>query len=280
MISKLEQTAGSEATEKAYCDDEMAKTELKKGELEATTAKLTTKLDQAAARSAQLKSEVKELQGELATMAKEQASAEQWRRDEHSTYVASKADLELGLNGVRKALGVLQDYYAKGSALLQQDQPAMPEMHGAASGAGNSIIGILQVVESDFADNLAKTEEEEASSLEAFEKDTQEFKISKTKKDQDVKYKTQEFTGLDKSISELSSDRETTDTELAAVNEYYSKLKDRCIAKPETYESRKARREAEISGLKEALRILESETAFNQKGRRGHHMRGVLAAGH
>jgi len=64
------------------------------------------------------------------------------------------------------------------------------------------------------------------------------------------------------------------------VNEYYSKLKDRCIAKPETYGERKARREAEISGLKEALRILESETAFTQKGRRGHHMRGVLAAGH
>jgi hypothetical protein len=278
MISKLEQTAASEATEKAYCDDEMAKTELKKGELETTSAKLTTKIDQAAARSAQLKSEVKELQGELAKMAKEQASAEQWRRDEHSTYVASKADLELGLGGVRKALGVLQDYYAKGAALLQQ--PAVPELHSASKGAGDSIIGILQVVESDFATNLAKTESEEASSEEAFDKDTQEFKISKTSKDQDVKYKTQEFTGLDKSISELSSDRETTDAELSAVNEYYSKLKDRCIAKPETYESRKARREAEISGLKEALRILESETAFTQKSRRGHHMRGALTAGH
>jgi chromosome segregation ATPase len=275
MITKLEQTASSEATEKAYCDDEMAKTELKKGELEATSAKLTTKIDQAAARSAQLKSEVKELQAELAKMASEQASAEQWRRDSHAEYVTAKADLEQGLGGVRKALNVLQEYYAQGSALVQQ--PAVPELHSAASGAGQSIVGILEVVESDFADNLAKTESEESTSQEAFEKDTQEFKISKTKKDQDVKYKTQEFTGLDKSISELSSDRETTDTELSAVNEYYSKLKDRCIAKPETYESRKARREAEISGLKEALRILESETAFTQKsGKRHRHMRGAL----
>jgi len=278
MISKLEQTAASEETEKAYCDDEMAKTELKKGELEATSAKLTTKIDQAAARSAQLKSEVKELQAELATMASEQASATQWRHDEHATYVQAKADLELGLEGTRKALSVLRNYYATGAALLQQ--PAVPEMHSAATGAGDSIIGILEVVESDFADNLAKTETEEATSEEAYDKDTQEFKVTKTKKDQDVKYKTQEYTGLDKSISELSSDRETTDTELSAVNEYYSKLKDRCIAKPETYESRKARREAEITGLKEALRILESETAFTQKGRRGHHMRGALTAGH
>merc|ERR1719272_606201 len=34
MINKLEKEAGSEATEKAYCDEEMSKTKAKKGELE------------------------------------------------------------------------------------------------------------------------------------------------------------------------------------------------------------------------------------------------------
>ena len=37
------------------------------------------------------------------------------------------------------------------------------------------------------------------------------------------KYKTQEFTGLDKSIAELTADRESTDAELNAVLEYYTK---------------------------------------------------------
>jgi len=54
------------------------------------------------------------------------------------------------------------------------------------------------------------------------------------------------------------------------VLEYFAKINDRCIAKPETYEDRRARREAEISGLKEALQILESETAFVQNRKRGH----------
>ena len=66
----------------------------------------------------------------------------------------------------------------------------------------------------------------------------------------------------------MTADRETADTELSAVMDYYSKVKDRCIAKPETYETRKARREAEINGLKQALSILEDETAFVQRGKK------------
>merc|ERR1719445_1721376 len=95
-------------------------------------------------------------------------------------------------------------------------------------------------------------------------------------KSQDVKYKTKEFKTLDKSISDLTGDKDTTSTELAAVLDYYGKIKERCIAKPETYEERKARREAEINGLKEALSVLESETAFVQRTARRTHMRGAL----
>merc|ERR1719218_132145 len=147
-------------------------------------------------------------------------------------------------------------------------QPAMPVKHSKAGGAGGGIINILEVVEADFAKNLAETETQEADAAAEYEKTTQENKVTKTMKEQDVKYKTQEFTGLDKAIAEMTSDREGKNSELSAVLEYYEKLKDRCIAKPETYEERKRRREAEIAGLKEALRILEEEAAFVQRGAR------------
>merc|ERR1719399_1982116 len=42
MIVKLEREAESEASEKAYCDEQMAKTEAKKSELEGDIAKLTS----------------------------------------------------------------------------------------------------------------------------------------------------------------------------------------------------------------------------------------------
>merc|ERR1719281_1159331 len=203
-----------------------------------------------------------------------QAEMDKMRKEESEAFLAAKSELEMGITGVNKALEVLRAYY--GSAFLQggassvalTQQPPLPEFHEKASGAGGSIIDILEVVLSDFSSELAKRTTEESDAQSAYEKMTQENKVKKTMMDQDVKYKTQEFTALDKALVEMTSDRETEQTELDAVLEYYSKLKDRCIAKPETYEERKRRREAEIAGLKEALRILEEETAFVQKGAR------------
>merc|ERR1740133_557682 len=274
MISKLESEAKSEATEKAYCDEELAKTEAKKSELDAEMSKLSSKIDLAAAKSAGLKEDVKTLGAELAALAKEQASMDSIRAEEKAAFDTAKSELSAGIGGVQKALGVLKDYYQGGAAFVQgnfdafMQQPAAPQQHSAASGAGGSIIDILEVCESDFTKNLATEEVEEADAVAVYEKTTQENKLSVTMKSHDAKYKTKEFKGLDKSISDLSGDRDTTSTELAAVMDYYGKLKGRCIAKPKSYEDRKARRTAEIAGLKEALSILENETAFMQRGKR------------
>jgi len=275
MISKLEEEAIAEATEKAYCDEEMAKTEAKRSELMDDVSKVSAKLDQATSKTATLSAEIKQLEAELAALAKQQAEMDKIRQEENAAFVQAKADLTTGLTGVRQALTVLRDYYASDAALVQQ--PAMPELHTKASGASTSIIGILEVVESDFATGLAKEETQEDDAQAMYDDITQKNKVTKTLKDQDVKYKTAEVKSLAKAIADMSADKETLGTELAAVNEYYAKLKDRCIAKPETYEERKARREAEINGLKEALRVLESETAFVQRSKRTH-MRGALEA--
>ena len=75
------------------------------------------------------------------------------------------------MTGVGKAVGVLRDYYQGGGASMIQDgsdfnafiqQPAMPEKHITAGGAGDSTIIMLAVVEFDFSDNSAKEEAEEA----------------------------------------------------------------------------------------------------------------------
>lgn len=285
MISKLLKEAQEEAEEKAYCDEEMGKTKKKKEELTDDLEGLTTKIDDATSASTQLKEEVKTLQKELVELAKTQGEMDKARQDAHAAFLESSGDLKKGLDAVRKALQVLRDYYAKDdedAALLQSDdgdaadsdskfdalmqQPAAPAKHEKSGGAGSSIIGLLEVAESDFSKNLAQETEEEEAAQSEYETMTQDNKVTKAAKDQDVKYKTKEYKSLDKSVAELSSDRDALQTELDAVLEYYDKIKEKCVAKPEPYEERKKRREAEIAGLKEALSILEGEAVFLQQG--------------
>merc|ERR1712079_146372 len=260
MITQLEEEAAAEAQEKAYCDEQLAKTKAKKEELDDDLSKLTVKIDQATSKSAKLKEEVQELEIELAALTKLQAEMDKIRQETHADFMKAKEELELGLKGVRMALMKL---------------PAPPPAHKKSSGAGQGIISILEVCESDFAENLAKENTEESDAQAEYDKTTQENKVAKTLKEQDVKYKTQEIKALGKALTELSADKESAESEHAAVMEYYEKIKERCIAKPETYEERKKRREAEIKGLQQALSILENETAFMQRKSR-RHMRGTL----
>ena len=71
---------------------------------------------------------------------------------------------------------------------------------------------------------MAKKESEEADAASEYEEVTQENAVTKTTEDQSVKYKTQEAKGQDKTAA-----RETTSAELSAVNDYHSKITDRCI---------------------------------------------------
>ena len=50
--------------------------------------------------------------------------------------------------------------------------------------------------------------------------------IEKNPKDQDVKYKTKESTGLDKSTAELASDEKKVEVKLSAIAETLKKIED------------------------------------------------------
>merc|ERR1719389_1447211 len=168
----------------------------------------------------------------------------------------------MGIKGVQMALKVLKDYYAKDAS------------HGAAEGAGSGIIGLLEVAESDFTKGLTEMTAEEETAAAEYEAYTKEDEIATTTKTQDVKYKVKEAAGLDKAVSELSTDLSGVTEELEAVLSGLDKLHKMCDAKAEPYAERKARREAEIAGLKEALTILENETALIQKSTK-HTLRGA-----
>jgi len=247
----------------------------KTSSLDDTITDLTADMDQRSAKLTGLKRSITQLNGEVGAISKEQAEIDAIRQEMHADYLQSKADLEQGLSGVRAALGVLREYYAakddkesfvQGAALSAfMQQPAKPGKPIDTSGAGAGILGILEVVESDFATNLAKEEAIESDSLAEYQEITQENQIAKTSKERYSELKAGAATSEEKTLGELEGDRENSESELAAVKEYWANLKSRCIAKPESYEQRKKRREAEIQGLKEALEALHKDAAFFQR---------------
>merc|ERR1712194_768196 len=140
--------------------------------------------------------------------------------------------------------------------------------HASGDGAASGIISLLEVCEADFSKNLAGITFDEERAISEYEKVTKENQIDKVTKAKDIKYKSKQAKGLDKSSAELKGDRNGVTAELDAVSSYLRRIEDECIAKAETYEERTKRREAELAGLQEALKILESEEALIQTSRR------------
>merc|ERR1719162_342225 len=243
MIEKLEQEQAEAAELKQWCDKEIGESSAKQEETNALHEKLTTKFDKASSRSKQLKGEVATLQKELAELASTQAEMDKIRADEKAVFDKNHPEMEQGLKGVKLALKILNDYYAKAD-----------KSHGSSEGAGSGIVGMLEVIESDFTKGISEMVAGEQTAAATFERETKENAVDKTT----------EAAGLDKKAAELSTDIEGVKSELDAVNEYLASLDKKCTYKVESYADRKARREAEVNGLKEALDIPENETAFVQ----------------
>eukprot|EP00419_Tripos_fusus_P010473 CAMPEP_0172667094 /NCGR_PEP_ID=MMETSP1074-20121228/8210_1 /TAXON_ID=2916 /ORGANISM="Ceratium fusus, Strain PA161109" /LENGTH=691 /DNA_ID=CAMNT_0013483557 /DNA_START=42 /DNA_END=2117 /DNA_ORIENTATION=+ len=268
MIYKLKKEF---RTNKGYCD-EMLRSKERKEELSDLVGDLKAKIDKLISASAKAKSDVKDLQVELADLSNMQQEMDEAREAEHKAFVEAKEDLQQGLSGCRTALRVLRDYYSADdenddAALLQNkatsedagQQPEPDAPHSKASGAGSGLIGLLEVVESDLAKNLAELESNEDTSKVEYDKLTQENRVTKIQRDKDVEYRTSKFKALDKSGAEILSDKSVAEEELAAVTQYYEKTKNLCTPKEDDFAVRKKKRLEKIAALEQALAILMDE---------------------
>jgi len=253
MMEKLEGEGEAEASKKSFCDKEMAESKAKLDDKEHDVEKLSTELEVIGAWSKKLKGEVAGLQKEIGLVTKAQAEMDLLRSKEKTLYKKNRPQLEQGLEGVTAAMKVLREYYA------QDDDSQKSSKSG-----GGGIIGMLEVVSSDFSKGLADMTSEEEASQREYESETKQNAITKAEKQQDVKHKTREFKALDKGMSEMNSDRDSAQDEVDAIQEYTSQIKKECVANPDSFEEKKKRREEELGSLREAQATLKGEAALLQ----------------
>jgi hypothetical protein len=259
MIATLLKEAEEEATQKAFCDEEMGKSKKSQDDKTSKIDKYQARIDKASTAIEELNLSIKELEAEVAEIDKAQQEATKVRTAESEDNLKAMKDFKDSADAVIAAIGVLKSFY-EGGALIQTSSKAhakQPEFGGAKSDAGGSIISVLEVAESDFTSLYAETETAEQQAADAYEKLTTENKISKATKGAEVKGKQSEVKSLTTSLEQSKEDHASTSEELDAVLAYIDKLKPQCETKAMSYEEKVAKRNAEIEGLKEALSILE-----------------------
>merc|ERR1719160_1850949 len=270
MIVKLTEEAQEEAEHKGFCDSELASNKQTRDDKTTQADTLTANIEQMTAETQKLATEIQELTADVAATDKAVAEATTIRADEKTKNTATIADAKVAKAAVEKALGILKDFYEKAAdatSFIQtssvQKQPGMPETFDepfTGTGGEGGVIGMLEVILSDFERLEAETTEEELTSqkeYDTFMADSAEDKETKTTA---IKEKTSAKTTLESDTAQAKKDLKSTNEELDAALAYFEKLKPSCIDAGESYEERVARRKEEIESLKEALKILEGES--------------------
>jgi len=193
------------------------------------------------------------------------AKATENRATEKEKNTETISDAGEAQTAVAQALTVLKEFYAKAAeatALIQQ-QPEAPEIfdkpYTGMQSENGGVVGMLEVIESDFARLEADTKAAEASAQKEYDEFMTDSQVDKTKKTTDIEHKSAKKQDETKTLTEKKADLEGTQKELDAALAYYDKLKPSCVGSGEAYEDRVKRREEEIESLKEALSILNGE---------------------
>merc|ERR1719380_230505 len=228
-----------------------------------TLDKLQSRIDGATSTIAENTEAIKTLEAEVAEIDKAQAEATAIRTKENEDYLVASKDFKDSAEAVAKAIEVLKNFY-EGSFIQLSAKTSLkskqPELGGAKSDIAHTIISVLEMSEEDFTTLLAETEATEDEAAKAYKALTDENKVSKVTKETEAKGKASEVKTLTVSLEHSKEDHASVSSELDAVLAYIDKLKPQCEEKAMSYEEKKAKREAEIAGLKEALEILSGDS--------------------
>jgi len=217
---------------------------------------------------------------EIAALNKSKTEAEKQRTEEKAENANTVTEAKAGLAAVRMATDILDKFYKTASkesvdlALAQKgpldDAPETAFKTGEAyKGAGaesGGIIGMLEVIESDFVRTVEETQKAEEQAEKQFLELMTETGMSLAQKTmaqkENTKLKGQSEENFNDSEDSLDSQSKILVTSIKELME----LKSACIDTGMSYADRVAMREQEISSLKKALCILGAYAEFGPDG--------------
>jgi len=263
LIVRLMEEANEEAEHKGWCDTELSTNEQTRKEKTSAVESLHANIDELEASIAKLTEDIAELTKAVAELDAAMAKATSLRNEEKTKNTETISDSQEAQTAVAQALTVLKEFYAKAAestALAQTNEPEIfeDEYKGMQS-SGGGVVGMLEVIESDFARLEADTKAAEASAQKEYDEFMTDSQVDKTEKATTIEHKSAKKQDEEQALTSNREDLEGTQKELDAALAYFDKLKPSCVDAGVSYEDRVARRKEEIESLQEALKILNGE---------------------
>jgi len=289
MITRLLNEANEDANHEGFCDKEMGKNKVTRNKLSEDIDSLDAACEDGKATIMSLAQEIATLTQEVADLDASRDQATTMRTEEKAANKAAVEESQLAQKAVAAATAVLKDFYEKASlatGLLQTGvaRPTMgsdewqalanPNFEGTIDkghkegmqtfgkkftgnqDAAGGVLGMLEVVLSDFSHDMAETQASEAKAQETFDDFMVESKKGKAMKMKKIEMDEADKAAAESKVQEDTKDLKGTQDELIAADRYYDKLVPQCIDQGQTFEERTASRESEIASLKQALELL------------------------
>jgi chromosome segregation ATPase len=264
LIVKLMEEANEEAEHKGWCDTELSTNEQTRKEKTSQVEELTANVDELQSSIAKLTEDIAELTKAFAELDAAVAKATQLRNEEKAKNEETIQDAQEAQTAVAQALTVLKEFYAKAAestafVQVKQEPEIFDDEYKGMQASGGGVVGMLEVIESDFARLEADTKASEASAQKEYDEFMTDSEVDKTKKTTDIEHKTAKKEDEEGALVTTKEDLHGTQKELDAALAYFDKLKPSCVDAGVSYEDRVARRKEEIESLQEALKILNGE---------------------
>merc|ERR1711865_580360 len=193
LIVKLMEEANEEAEYKGWCDTELSTNEQTRKEKTESVETLHAEIDQLEASIAKLTEDITELTKQVAELDAAMAKATKLRQEEKAKNTETIADAAAAQTAVAQALTVLKEFYAKAgeaTALLQAEPEIFDKPYTGMQAGNGGVVGMLEVIESDFARLESETKASEATAQKEYDDFMTESKIDKSSKSTDIEHKT------------------------------------------------------------------------------------------
>jgi hypothetical protein len=266
LLDKLAKEAAEEADHKAWCDTELTTNKHTRDEKTEAVNRLTAQNEKLTAEIQLLGNEIAALEEEISDVNAALKQATDQRVKEKAENESTVKDAKAAIVAVQRATSVLKQFYAKAAeatALVQgpaDDAPvSFTAPYRGMGGSSTGVVGMLEVILSDFSRLEAETSSTESEAQSAFDKFSSDTGADIKAMNVAVTDKGRLKTKAEKNLNEVKKDIKSTQEELDGALEYYDKLKPSCLDAGVSYSDRVQRREEELESLKEALKILGSD---------------------